>query len=352
MARKTSIEHFRTTLRSIREETLRKSVYYLYGGESFFLDLLQDEVMKLVPDDQKDFNSDLLYGSEVTPDRVLGIARSFPMMADLRVVVVRDFRNLRGYSNEDGRIDDIIPYLTQPNPSTVLLLTDEKPPDKRTSLGKALTGKSGHIYSQVFEKLPDYKLPDWVSDWVSHKYRKRIAPEACQILTQLVGNDLQLLSTEIDKVCTFIDTEEEVKAEHIKTIVGSYREYTVIELKEAVINRNLENALGIMEQMLLKSNTDTGEVIRTVGFFYSVFGNIWKIRRLIEKGMDKSRVQQEMGISNNWFFNQLWTDASRYRLSEMPQIFEALLDADRAIKGFSTLDTSTIFLLLIKRITG
>jgi DNA polymerase-3 subunit delta len=104
--------------------------------------------------------------------------------------------------------------------------------------------------------------------------------------------------------------------------------------------------------MLLKSNTDAGEVIRTVGFFYTVFSNIWQIRRLAEKGMDKSRIQQEMGVSSNWYFNQLWKDASNYRLDEMPQIFEALLDADRAAKGFSTLDTSTILLLLIRRIVG
>lgn len=353
MAKKTSLEFYKDTLQSIRNPDKRKPVYFLYGEESFFLDLLQEEFIGLVPDEKKDFNFDLLYGSEVDPEKVLGIARSYPMMSEIRVVVVRDLRKIASVDNQGGHINDFIPYLEDPNPTTVLLLIDEKPPDKRTNLGKILTQKkTGNIYSQMFEKLPDYKLPDWINDWVSYKYKKQIETDACQIMVHLVGNDLQLLSTEIDKVCTFVDSEKVVKSEHIKKIIGSYREYSVIELKEAVLSRNLEQSFSIVEQMLLKSNTDTGEIIRTVGFFYSVFGNIWQIRRLVEKGMNKSRIQQELGISSSWYFDQLWKDASRYRLSEMPQIFEALLDADRAAKGFSTLDTSTIFLLLIKRIAG
>ncbi|MEX0995301.1 MAG: DNA polymerase III subunit delta, partial [Balneolaceae bacterium] len=86
------------------------------------------------------------------------------------------------------------------------------------------------------------------------------------------------------------------------------------------------------------------------GFFYSVFGNIWQICRLKEKGLTKSRIQKEMEIKNNWFFNKLWQDASRFSLTEMPSVFEALLDADRSAKGFSTLHTSTILFLLIKRL--
>jgi DNA polymerase III subunit delta len=355
LAKKTSIEFYKETLNSIRETNKRSPVYFLYGEETFFLDLLQGEIIKLVPKEQRDFNLDLLYGSESTPQQIVGIAKSFPMMSELRIVIVRDFRKLGDNLSETGeKLNDLIPYLENPNPSTLLVFIDEKRPDKRTTFGQMLSGKSKgkHIYVQNFDKLPDYRLPDWVNDWAYHTYKIKFDPEAAQILTQLAGNKLQLLSTEIDKVCTFVDSKGRVTIDDVKKIIGSYREYSVIELKEAVIDRDLDKSLSIVEQMLLKSNADTGEVIRTVGFFYSVFSNIWQIRRLLEKGMNKSRIQQEMGVNSNWYFNQLWKDASNYRLSEMPQIFEALLDADRAVKGYSTLDTSTILLLLIKRIVG
>jgi DNA polymerase-3 subunit delta len=124
----------------------------------------------------------------------------------------------------------------------------------------------------------------------------------------------------------------------------------VFELKEAIFSRNLDEALFIAEQMLQHSKANTGEIIRSVGFFYNVFSNIWQIRRLAGQGISKKQVQNTLGISNNWYFNKLWKDASAFQLAEMPGIFEALLDADRASKGFTTMDPSTILLLMIKRI--
>lgn len=347
MAKSTSIDTFKELLRELRQGKEIKPIYYLYGEETFFIDLIQEEIEKLIPADQKDFNFDLLYGSDVSPAQVLGIARSFPMMAERRVVIVRDFLKL-GENTDDGNLNDFAAYADQPNPATVLCLIDSKYPDKRTALGKTLKKAGVH----EFDALPPYKLPEWVIDWTRHSHNKTMEPEAARILSEMAGQDLTLLSTEIDKVCTFVDTSDRITTDDIKKTSGSYRDYSVIELKNAVLNRNLEQALGIAEQMLLKNNYSAGEVIKTVGFFYNVFGNIWQICRLTGKGLTKDEVQSQLGMKGNYFFNAQWAEASRFSLAEMPGIFEALLDADSAAKGFSTLDTSTIFLLLIKRIIG
>ncbi|WP_069131412.1 DNA polymerase III subunit delta [Rhodohalobacter halophilus] len=351
MARyKSSIDLFREAFRELKSGSNIRPIYYLYGEEDFFKDLLQEEIEKLVPPEQKDFNFDLIYGNDSTPAQVLGIARSFPMMAERRVVIVKDFTKL-GDKTDDGTLNDFTAYVKQPNPSCVLCLIDSKFPDKRTGLGKELN-KNNLVAEYEFEEVADYQLPDWISDWTKNIHKREIHPAATQILAQMVGPNLKLLSTEIEKVCTFVDTGERIEKEHIKKISGSYRDYTVIELKEAVIERNLEKALGISEQMLQQKNYSVGEVIKTLGFFYMVFSNIWRICRLTEKGLNKNQVQSELGIKNSYIFNAQWREASQFRLAEMPRIFEALLDADRASKGFSTLDTSSIFLLMLKRIIG
>ncbi|MFU8811322.1 MAG: DNA polymerase III subunit delta [Balneolaceae bacterium] len=351
MAKKTGIDHFNDALASITDPRQRKPVYYLYGEEQFLLDRLQQTVFDQVAEDQRDFNADLMHGDETTTERVIGIARSFPMMADQRVVVVRDFQKLIQKEGTDTVASHFLAYIRQPNPTTLLCLLDEKFPDKRTSFGKELASSKT---TGVFElsSLPDYRLPEWVIAWARKEHQKTVDPQAAQILAQLVGNNLQVLSTEIDKVCTFVDSETTITTAHVKKIIGSYREYSVIELKEALFDRDLERSLGIVEQMLLKSNAEAGEVIRSVGFFYSVFSDVWQIRRLAAKGLNKKQIQAELGVRNEYVFNFKWKDASRYKLEEMPRIFEALLDADRAAKGFSTLDVPSILLLLVTRIIG
>ncbi len=351
MAKKTSIDHYSDLLKELKSGD-RKPVYFFCGEEKFFLDKLQDVVEGLVPEDQKDFNFDLLYGRDVTPEKVLSIIRSYPMMADERVVILRDFSKLSSYSEESsygGEVDDFIPYLKNPNPTTLFVCIDSKKPNGRTKIGKAIK-KGEHVRYQEFEEVPDYKLADWIMNWVKNQHNKTIRPPAAQMLAQYVGSDLQLLSTEIDKVCTFVDTSDAIKKEDIKKIIGLYREYSVFELKDALFERNLDKSLFIAEQMLQHSKANTGEIIRSVGFFYNVFSNIWQIQRLSAKGNSKKQVQKTLGVSNNWYFNKLWKDASAFKLSEMPRIFETLLDADRAAKGFSTMDPSTILLLMIKRI--
>lgn len=332
-----------------------KPIYYLFGEEDFYLDQLLDTFSKIIPPDQKDFNFDLLYGQEVTPAQALSIARSFPMMAEKRVLIIRNFLQINKGGSEDGspsgHINDFISYIENPNPTTLLVLFDEKKPAGNTNIGKAVK-KSKQVGFYEFERMADYLIPDWVIDWVRSHHSKNIEPAAGQLLAQFVGNNLQLLSTEIDKVCTFVDTSDTVSEADVKKIIGSYREFTAIELKEAIVARNIEQSLYISEQMLQHTKSDTGELIRLVGFFNSVFVNVWQILRLSEKGFAKNQIQSELGIGSSWYFNKLWDDASNFRYSEMPRIFEALLDADRSIKGFSTLDSTSILFFLVKRIIG
>ncbi len=343
-----STDTYNNLLKEIHSGTL-KPVYYLFGEEEFYIDRLVEAFTNLVPSHEKDFNFDLLYGQEVSVAKALGIARSYPMMAERRVVLVRNFLQM-GKSGE-GSLQDFIPYFEQPNPTCLLVLFDTGKPAANTNLGKALS-KNKNVGYHHFEALPDYLIPDWVIAWVDTHHHKRIEGGAAQLLAQFVGNNLQLLSTEIDKVCTFVDASEKVTEGDVKKIIGSYREYTAIELKEALIKRNLDQALYIAEQMLQHAKSDTGELIRLVGFFNSVFTNIWQIRRFVEKGWQKNQVQSELGIASAWYFNKLWEDAANFRYGDMPRIFEALLDADRSIKGFSTLDSTSILFLLIKRIIG
>lgn len=353
MARRNPVlDTFRSLYRDLKKRRNIKQVYYLHGEETFLIDLIQEEIEKLVPENQKDFNFDLIYGGESTSDKVLSIANSFPMMADKRVVIVRDFLKLDDQA--DSAIEDFKSYFAHPNPQTVLFLTDLKKPDGRTETGKALTsagkGKKEKVGIYHFPKVEDQLLPNWVIDWTKHSHGMDISPGAAQILSQLVGQDLNLLSTEIEKLCTFVDSGREITLDDVKKITESYREYNVIELKEAVFKRDTRLALKISEQMLLKSNNNAGEIIKTVGFFNKVFGDIWKITRLIEKGYSKDQIKSELGSPKAFYYQ--YRDAQNFRFSEMPRIFESLLDADRAAKGMSTLDSPTIFLLLIKRIIG
>lgn len=350
---KNSIDRYKTIQQELTNSANRKPVYYFCGDEPFFLGRLQKTAESLVAREHLNFNLDIIYGRDKEPDEVLGIIRSFPMMAEMRVVIVRDFLSLNITSYQQtgrgGGLDSFIPYFEQPNPSTLLVLLDQKKPNGRTKLGKAIQ-KGRHVGFCEFKEVKDYLLPDWIISWTKTHHNKKLEPRAAQMLAQLVGSNLQLLSIEIDKASTFVDASNEITTADIKKILQSYREYSVFELKDALFSKNLENTLFVMEQMLHNTKNTAGEIIRAAGFFYNVFSNIWQIRWLASKGKNKSQIQSALGIGSSWYFNQLWKDASRFELSEMPRIFEALTDADSSAKGFTKMDSAAIFFLMVKRI--
>jgi DNA polymerase-3 subunit delta len=353
LPKKNSIKLYQQALKELISPERQKPIYYFCGEEDFFLSRLQKAAEDLMPPEHKDFNFDLVYARDHSPEQVLAIVSSFPMMAEKRVVIVRDFLslNLTSYNKtgSGGGLDLFLPYFENPNPSTLLVLIDPKKPHGNTKLGRAL-GKNKHAGLFEFKEVKDYLLVDWVIEWTESHHQKQIDPQAAQMVARLAGNNLQLLSNEIDKVCTFVDTSDRIIVRDVKKIIGSYREYSAFELKDALFEKDMNQCLAITERMLQQSPTNTGEVIRSVGFFYNTFSNVWRIRRLAAKGKSKRQVQETLSIHNKWYFDNLWKDASAFKMSEMPRIFEALLDADSAAKGFSTMDPGTILLLMIRRI--
>ncbi|NBV31421.1 MAG: DNA polymerase III subunit delta [Bacteroidetes bacterium] len=328
-------------------------VFYLYGDEPFYIELLQKEAEKLLPPGQSDFNLDLLYGNDADPSDVLAVLRSYPMMADRRVVIIRDFLQLKGSGEKGGKggLESFADYFANPNPTTLLFIVERTLPDGRTTLGKSLRKKNSPVRVAAFEKLPDSKLTEWVMMWCRQAHGKTIDALAANMLAQMVGNQLQLLAAEIEKIAMYQGDAEEISPEDVKRVVGHYREYTTFELKDAIVKRDVTRAMLLGQQILSQSQSDPGELIRTVAFFSKLFTELWQITRLKSKGLSKQQIQNELGIHANAFYYK-WQEAHSFRFDEMPFIFEALLDADQALKGHTTMDSSSILLLLIQRLAG
>ncbi len=349
-----SIQEYKRVLSEIESGKL-KPVYFISGAEQFLIDKLQDAFIEFMPKEIRDFNLDLLYGQEVTPDKVLNIARSYPMMSEFRMLIVRDFLKLfdtRDQDTEGGKgsatADDFVAYVKNPNPSCITIFISDKRPAKNTKLGKALFSSS-HATICELESVSENQLPVWIHNWVKSEHKKTIDSAAAQMLAYSVGSDLQKLSTEIDKLCTYKTTGEEITQEDVKKMVGVSREFSVFELQDALISRNLDKTLTVAEHILQQADSVTGEVIKTTGFLYGTFSKVWQIQSLRNKGMSPDQISKAVG-AYGFYLNKLTKMAQAYPPQKMPEIFEILLDADRAIKGFSRVDSESILLISLKKI--
>lgn len=92
-------------------------VYILMGEEAYYIDQIADFIAEnvLQPED-RDFNQDVVFGSDVTDRQVVNMAKGYPVLpAQHRVVIVKEAQNMRS-------MDALERYFERPLTSTVLVI--------------------------------------------------------------------------------------------------------------------------------------------------------------------------------------------------------------------------------------
>ena len=213
-------------------------VYLLMGDEPYYVDMVCDAVIDNAFEDEgeRDFNQLICYGADVDADSVITSARSYPMFAERRLVVVKEAQMMRG-------LDDLAIYCSKPLESTVLVIAMHgASADKRKSLYKTVS-KMGVVVEST--QLRDYEMPQWITSY----YRGRglsLSPEAASLLAEYAGTDLSKIAVETDKMMKNLpEGTVEVSVEDIERNVGISRQYSIFELTRELSSRNAPKALRI-----------------------------------------------------------------------------------------------------------
>lgn len=92
-------------------------VYILMGDESFYIDKLCDYITEnVLQPEEKDFNQVILFGADTTASQVVDQCKGYPMMAEHRVVILKEAQNLKNF-------DAIEKYFENPVKSTIFVMS-------------------------------------------------------------------------------------------------------------------------------------------------------------------------------------------------------------------------------------
>lgn len=244
-------------------------VYFLQGEETYFIDLISDYIeTHALSESEKGFNQVVVYGKEAPMATILTHARRFPMMAERQVVIVKEAQDIPDI-NKDGGIKLLLSYLSGPVPSTVLVFCHKhKTLDKRRELGKKIDKLAVTITSK---KLYDNQLPDFVVEYVKEK-GIGIEEKAVAALCEYVGNDLNRLVNEIEKLLVAQKNPDTISFEMVMANVGISKEYNIFELQKAIIHRDVLQANKIANYF--DANTKKNPIIPVVAYLYSFFSKL------------------------------------------------------------------------------
>lgn len=298
-------------------------VYLLMGTEPYYPDLVCDEIIKYaLTDSERDFNQTVFYGLDTDAGTVASECRSYPMMAERRLVVLKEAQSMK-------TLEDLATYASDPMESTVLvILMHGASADKRRALYKNVQKKGVVLVSDA---LRDYEMPQWITSF----YKSRgldIEPAAAALLAEYAGTDMNRIMLETEKMQKNLpEGTVRVNAADIEKNVGISRQFSIFELTKALSYMKAEKALKIAAYI---GNGPKFMLLLATAPLYTHFYRILKYEAALLKNPAMSKADRAKLLGVNPYFMEEYDVAARnYPIRRCMKVISLLEEYDFKGKG-------------------
>lgn len=229
-------------LRPALQDKQFSPAYYLHGDDEY----LKEEALRHLIDAAidpatRDFNLDQRRGADLDAASLASLLGTPPMMAERRVVVVRDAPSLR----KDAKLA-LGKYLGSPARDMLVLLTAPADIKPEASLAE-------HTVLVDCKPLTGVQLPKWIVAR-AEKFGARISVKAVELLQDTVGSDLTELGSALDKLASFCSGRE-IDEAAVSALVGVRPDETAGRLLDAVAMRDGALASTLVAGVLRQPKT-------------------------------------------------------------------------------------------------
>jgi DNA polymerase-3 subunit delta len=300
--------------------------YYFFGEDEYQKDeALRRLVDAAVDPATRDFNFDQRRGSELDAAGVSSLTGLPPMMAERRVVVIRDVTGLK----KDARAA-LERYLNSPSNETLIIMT--APAEAKDD--KGLSSRSEAI---EFKQLNDGQIEKWIQSRASD-LGASISPAAVALLQEAVGSDTAQIAVELQKLVAYCGAKV-IDEAAVSAIVGVRPEETLSRLLDAVADRDVSLTLALVSPVLMHAKTSAVYIVM------ALTTQMLALSAAQSKGVAKARLAGEYwallksGGSN--LVGRPWGEAvsawtkysDKWSGADLDHALAALLHADLALKG-------------------
>jgi len=299
-----------------------KPAYLIVGGDGPKIARALDRLRTRVGDE----NVEVLSAKEVSGADAVAACNAMGLFAggSGRLVLIRD---AEAWKAPD--VKAVAAYLEVPAPDTVVAFTGEVKPD--SALGKAVT-KHGDVLAY---DVSTRAVPRWVAEQFA-RLGAKAEPDACSALVQLVGDDLDELAAEIEKLATWAGGET-IGARDVQELVAGRAETSIFALTDAWGRRDVAAALGASEELLDRSDRPRrDELLRLAGLLANHVGRVRRCQALAAEGLRAREAAGRLKI-HPFAAEKAFGHARNFSVDELRLATVRLAGLDLALKGGSRL---------------
>ena len=301
-------------------------IYFLTGDEPYFIDMISDTIENEALDEaDRAFNQIVLYGGDVDVETIANHARSFPMMGERMVVIVKEAQDVKDLEKFETYLDTI------PETTLLVFVYKYKKFNKQKTLAKKIDKMGVWFESKA---LRDYNIPGWIQSYLKGKGYS-ISPKATQMLADYLGTDLHKVANELKKLTIALPKNKSIDDADVERNIGISKDFNVFELQNAIGNRDVLKANLIVNYF--GDNTKENPLLVTAISLYGYFTKLIKLHCTQDKS--QGNLASVLGVAP-FFVRDYQTAARNYPPQVCIRNISILREFDMKSKGYDSGNTS------------
>ena len=303
-------------------------VYLLMGEEDYYIDRISDYIVeKALYENEKEFNLTIMYGLDTDMASVVNNAKRYPMMSEHQVVVVKEAQNLRSW-------EELSFYMQKPLTSTILVFCYKHGTLDRRKKIVAEIEKNGVVFES--KKLKENLLPGFITAYMKRR-KMEIDDTAAQLMAEFVGNDLNRLAGELDKlIITMPKDRNRITPVEIERNIGISKDYNNFELKNALITKDTLKANKIVKYF--SDNPKSNPLQPTLALLFNYFSNLMVAYYAPER--TENGVAAYLGLKSPWLAKEYIAGMKAYTGVKVMNIITQIRLCDARSKGIGNVSLS------------
>jgi DNA polymerase-3 subunit delta len=312
-------------------------IYYLFG-EDFFLLQSTLKTIEIAASSfiTSDFDKETFYGDSKSLGDALEFASAFPFGSEKKLIIFRQFEKVK-----DKKL--LKDYAESPIDFTILVILHDGQISSLDSEPYKTLSKNNFIFEA--KELKGKNLLKWIIRHIESQ-NKTISEENAQLLIDISGENRGMLEGQLEKIITFMNSENEITFKHINELSTRLKQYTIFDLQNAIGKKEKDRALEIGYNLL-----DNGiELIFIVAMLTRYFTGISRIKELNKMNVPDVQAARIVG-THPFYYKDYQKTHTIYSNSDLANAFRALLKADLSLKTTSMNSKNIITILFSELIS-
>lgn len=265
---------------------------------------------------------------------------AMPFLAKVRLTFVE---GLFASKPDKKFVDALLDYLPHlPETTRLFFLESHTLPTNHRLLKLADEVKNSYV--KQFSRPEGVMLERWIRDKVADK-NGRITSTAAQLLAASIGNDLQILDNELEKLVLYKGAEGVIESDDVSLMCPYVAEANIFDLVDALGNRNGRRAAVLLQK---KFNEGVEPF-----FLFSMFVRQFRLLILVKECADAGMKPPDIAKAtkqHSFVVGKLYQQCRSFSLSQLEQIYQHLLTIDVGVK-IGRNDMITALNLLVATLT-